>query len=43
MDKEKIEAGVRLILEGIGKTRTEKGFSTPLTALPECMRRFLED
>ena len=43
MDKEKIEAGVRLILNESGKIRTERDFSTPLTALPECMRRFLED
>lgn len=43
MDKKKIQEGVKLILEGIGKTRTEKGFSIPLTALPECMKRYLVD
>lgn len=43
MDKKKIQEGVKLILEGIGRIRTEKGLSIPLTALPECMKRYLVD
>ena len=44
MDKEKIEAGRKIkYWKESGKTRTEKGLSIPLTALPECMKRYLVD
>lgn len=43
MDKEKIEAGVKLILEGIGEKPDREGLIDTLTALPECMKRYLVD
>ena len=41
MDKKKIQEGVKLILEGIGENPDREGL--PLTALPECMKRYLVD